>query len=127
MTELGVPVMADHIVRKARTCQEFADRETTFPKLYVPIRGMIDPPEIIGPRLKALRLACECPTQQEFAEQIGVEKNTYNPWEKGTRPLTFEGALLIRKRYRIPLEYLFFGQFGEELPSRIVKKLQEAA
>lgn len=88
---------------------------------------MIDPPEIIGPRLKALRLAVDCRTQQDFAHEIGVEKNTYNPWEKGTRELTFEGALLIRKRYKVPLDYLFFGEAREEIPGRILKKLDTAA
>lgn len=88
---------------------------------------MIDPPEVIGPRLKALRLAVDCKTQVAFAEQIGVEKNTYNPWETGERPLTFEGALLIRRRYRVPLEYLFFGEFQDELPARILNKLNAAA
>lgn len=88
---------------------------------------MIDTPEIIGPRLKALRIAVGCRTQIEFAKEIGVEKNTYNPWEKGTRQLTFEGALLIRKRYRIPLDYLFFGEAADELPAKVHKSLQRAA
>ena len=88
---------------------------------------MLDPPKVIGARLKALRLACDCRTQQAFAKEIGVEKNTYNPWEKGTRPLTFEGALLIRRRYRVPLDYLFFGEALDELPGRILSKLDTAA
>lgn len=87
---------------------------------------MVDPPRVIGPRLKALRKALDVPTQVEFAAQIGVEKNTYNPWEKGTRPLTFEGACLIRKRYRIPLDYLFFGEIGE-LPVRLHQRLVKQA
>jgi transcriptional regulator with XRE-family HTH domain len=72
--------------------------------------GMVDPQEVIGPRLRALRLALGIKTQKAFAEAIGVEKNTYNPWEKGTRPLTFEGACLIRKKFNIPLDYQFYGQ-----------------
>lgn len=88
---------------------------------------MIDPPQIIGRRLRALRIACGFRTQTEFAEHIGVEKNTYNPWEKGTRPLTFEGAALIRRRFRVPVDYLFWGDLEEEIPARILKRLQEAA
>jgi transcriptional regulator with XRE-family HTH domain len=88
---------------------------------------MIDPPKIIGARLRALRKAVDCKTQVAFAKSIGVEKNTYNPWEKGERPLTFEGALLIRKRYRIPLDYLFFGEGEQELPAGIWRKLQDVA
>lgn len=130
MVDSGVSIEPS-IVRTVRTCQEFASRETTFPPAYVPIGGMsdhlIDPPEVIGPRLRRLRIALKVKTQFGFAQAIGVEKNTYNPWEKGTRPLTFEGALLIRKRYRIPLEYLFFGEFLEELPHRVKQALDEAA
>lgn len=87
---------------------------------------MVDPPTVMGPRLKALRIALGYPTQIGFAKEIGVEKNTYNPWEKGTRALTFEGACLIRKKFRVPLDYLFFGEIGE-LPARILTKLQDAA
>lgn len=71
---------------------------------------MVEAPEIIGPRLRALRLALGFAKQKDFAAEIGVEKNTYNPWETGKRPLTFEGALLIRRRFKIPLDYLFFGE-----------------
>lgn len=135
MTEAGVEAGADvaavsippMIVCRLRTCQGFATRETTFPEGHGPIRAMIDPPKIIGARLRALRRAVGCPTQVAFANSIGVEKNTYNPWEKGQRPLTFEGALLIRKRYRVPLDYLFFGEAMDELPAGILNKLQEAA
>lgn len=88
---------------------------------------MIDPAKTIGARLKALRLAVGCKTQVAFAKSIGVEKNTYNPWEKGERLLTFEGAILIRKRYRVPLDYLFFGEAVDELPAGILTKLQQAA
>jgi DNA-binding XRE family transcriptional regulator len=98
------------IVRTVRTSQEFASRETTISSARGPISGMIDPPKVIGPRLTALRRALEIKTQVEFAQAIGVEKNTYNPWEKGSRPLTFEGACLIRKKFDIPLDYLFFGR-----------------
>src|SRR5262249_54762263 len=118
--------MGPLIVRRLRTSQEFADRETTFPDSHVPIEGMIDPPEIIAPRLKRLRRACGFKTQTAFAQAIGVEKNTYNPWEKGTRELTFEGACLIRKRFHIPVDYLFWGDLQDELPSRILKQLQDA-
>lgn len=88
---------------------------------------MIDPPEVLGPRLKALRLALGVETQVEFAKAIGVEKHTYNPWENGKRPLTFAGACLIRRKYHIPLDYLFFGEAMDELPNKVIKNLQKAA
>lgn len=116
-----------NIVRTVRTCQAFAKRETTISPGYAAIGAMIDPPEIIGPRLEALRKAIGFETQQEFAKAIGVGKNTYNPWEKGTRPLTFDGACKIKKKYKIPLDYLFHGDYADEIPHKILKKLQDAA
>lgn len=119
--------MSPLIVRKLRTCQEFAGRKATFPAAYGPIRVMIDPPEVIGPRLKALRLALEFKTQNRFAEVIGVEKNTYNPWENGKRPLTFEAACAIRQKFGVPLDWLFYGADPEKLPARIYQRIVDAA
>lgn len=115
------------IVRTVRTCQAFADCDATFRQVRVPVDGMYDPPETIGPRLRALRIACGFKSQARFAREIGVERNTYNPWEKGKRALTFEGALLIRKRFHVPLDYLFFGDAVDEIPAGILQRLQQAA
>lgn len=120
-------VIPQAIVRRLRTCQEFAKGETTFSGGYGAIPGMTDPPEIVGQRLKTLRLALEFKSQTAFAKAIGVEKNTYNPWEKGTRALTFEGACKIRKRFNVPLDYLFFGDAIDELPAKIVRRISNAA
>lgn len=49
-------------------------------------------------------------TQTEFAEKLGLTKSTYNPFETGKRALTFETACLIRRRFGIPVDYLFFGE-----------------
>lgn len=127
IVEPAVSDIAATIVRTLRTSQEFAGRETTLVGDYGVLGPMIDPPEIIGPRLKSLRLALNIPTQTAFAKKIGVEKNTYNPWEKGTRELTFEGACLIRKKFKIPVDYLFWGDSEDQLPAGILNKLDRAA
>ena len=88
---------------------------------------MIDPPEIMGPRLKRLRLALGFRTQVEFAKKIGIEKNTYNPFETGKRPLTFEVACSIRRKFKIPVDYLFWGDNEDQLPAGILRKLERAA
>lgn len=126
ITEPAVRI-AGTIVRTLRTCQQFATGETTFPAECGPIRAVIDPPEIIGPRLKALREALGFKTQTKFAEQLGYTKTTYNPWEKGTRPLTFEAACVIRKHYGVPLDWMFFGADAERLPAGVHKRLGKAA
>lgn len=127
MIEPAVTAMDPVIVRIMRTRQECADCETTQSPPHVDIRGMIDAPEVIGARLKAIRLALEFKSQVAFAKALGVEKNTYNPWEKGTRPLTFEAACRIHNKFRIPLDYLFWGESAEEIPAKVYRRLNEAA
>ncbi len=128
MMELGVSVMADHIVRTARTCQEFAICETTFPPDHVPLGGMLtDPPEVIGPRLIALRAALDGMSQSAFAKSLHIEKNTYNEYEKGKRPLTFLTACKIKKIHKIPVEYLFWGENADHMPAWVRKNLDKAA
>lgn len=84
---------------------------------------MTDPAKVIGSRLKKLRLALGIKTQMAFADELGIEKNTYNPFEKGTRKLTFETACLIRGKFKIPIDWLFWGD-DEEIPYHIKVKLE---
>lgn len=123
MTESTVTDIGQFIVRTVRTCQEFANCETTFGGLYAPIGGMIDPPEIIGPRLKGVRIALGFKTQAAFAKKLGIEKNTYNPFEKGSRPLTFEVACTLRTKFLIPLDFMFYGADPDRLPAHIYEKI----
>lgn len=84
---------------------------------------MTDDPKAIGKRLKHLRLALGFPTQIAFAEELGIEKNTYNPFEKGTRELSWETAKLIRKRFKIPVDWLYWGE-DDEIPYHVKVKLE---
>lgn len=104
--------MSGTLVRTMRTCQGFATCETTNAKNYVAIGSMTDPDRIIAARLKALRLELGYKHQNAFAEELGIEKNTYNPFETGKRPLTFEVACKIRNRFGISVDWLFFGDMG---------------
>lgn len=70
---------------------------------------MWDPPEIISGRLKALRGELGFKTQNAFALRLGIDKSTYNLYETGKRPLTFETACLIRREFGISIDWLFFG------------------
>lgn len=85
--------------------------------------GMIDPPKVIANRLKALRIALGFQTQVAFAAELGIEKSTYNPFEKGKRELTFETACLIRKKFKVPIDWLFWGD-DDEIPYNIKVKLE---
>lgn len=118
-------VMDPNLVRVTRTCQEYASRETTPPAVCGSIGGMLhDPPEIIAPRLRLLRLAIGFKRQSHFAAAIGVEKNTYNPWETGKRALTWEAACIIRNKFAIPTDYLFWGANEDRMPSDTLEKLR---
>lgn len=105
--------MGENVVCAMQTCQEFANRKTTFPAKCDAISHMIDPPEIVSSRLKALRKELGFKTQVEFAEKLGIDKSTYNQYEKGKRALTFETACLIRRHWGISVDWLFFGDLQQ--------------
>lgn len=74
---------------------------------------MMDTPEIISARLKALRKELGIATQSGFAARLGIDKSTYNLYETGKRPLTFETACLIRREFGISIDWLFFGDLQQ--------------
>ena len=51
--------------------------------------------------------------QVTFAKSLGIEKNTYNAYERGKRPLTIETAKKIRRKYGISVDWLLFGDIGQ--------------
>ncbi len=106
-------VMDPNIVCVAQTCQGFATGKTTFSLNYGAIGNMMDPPEIISARLKALRRELGFPTQSSFAAKLGIDKSTYNLNETGARPLSFETACLIRREFGISIDWLFFGDLQQ--------------
>ena len=82
---------------------------------------MMDPPHIVSARLKALRKELGFKTQTAFASKLGLDKSTYNPYEKGTRPLTFETACLIRREFGISIDWLFFGDLQQSAIQTMAK------
>lgn len=118
-------VMLIEIVRKMRTSQVFASCETTAKALRGAILTMIDEPELIAKRLKNLRKALGFPSQIAFATELGIERNTYNPFETAQRPLTFETACLIRVKFKIPIDWLFWGE-DDQIPYHVKVKIEEA-
>lgn len=120
MTKSGV-IMPPNIVCTVQTCQEFATRKTTFSGNYAAIGSMMDPPHIVSARLKALRIELGYKSQSAFAAKLGIDKSTYNPYEKGTRPLTFETACLIRREFGISIDWLFFGDLHQSAVQTMAK------
>jgi transcriptional regulator with XRE-family HTH domain len=66
----------------------------------------------VSDRLAALREKLGL-DQAAFAKSLGIEKNTYNAYERGKRPLTIETAKKIRRRYGISVDWLLFGDIGQ--------------
>lgn len=66
----------------------------------------------VSNRLAALREKLGL-DQVAFAKTLGIEKNTYNAYERGKRPLTIETAKKIRRRYGISVDWLLFGDIGQ--------------
>jgi transcriptional regulator with XRE-family HTH domain len=78
-------------------------------------------PKDIGRRLLRTREALGL-SQAEFCRQIGVERNLYNPFEKGRRRITIDVAMKIRDRYGITLDWTYAGD-PHALPSALYHKL----
>jgi DNA-binding XRE family transcriptional regulator len=117
--------MGANIVRNLRTSQGVADREQYSGAVYVGISDMADSVQTIARRLVRTREALGF-TQSQFCEQIGVEKNVYNPFEKGKRRITIEVAMKIRARFGISLDWIYCGEVNR-LPVELFNKLASAA
>lgn len=75
--------------------------------------GMVNPDRIrpyqdIADRLRMAREA-EGMSQREFAEEAGLRYTQYKNWESGAYRIGLDGALELRRRYGITLEYIYIG------------------
>lgn len=77
--------------------------------------------EAVASRLKRVREILGY-TKKEFAERAGMTEQTYGPFENAKRELSLSAAKKLRKRYGLPLEFMYFGKI-EDLPTRISKDL----
>lgn len=78
--------------------------------------------EAIGRRLRAARLALGYTDKDKFAQDAGIGPQTYGPWELGRREISREGAKLLRRRYGLSLDFIYFGNM-DALPHKIAKHL----
>lgn len=83
--------------------------------------------EISGPyaeiayRLRAARDTFGL-TQKEFAEQADVPQKSYNQWESGDFRISIGGALKVRERFGLSLDFIYCGSL-DALPHKIAKEL----
>jgi ribosome-binding protein aMBF1 (putative translation factor) len=114
------------IVRRLRTCQVFAPCETTGTQKNDGIGIMAETVRDIANRLIRTRLALGFQSQAEFAKAIDLEKNVYNPFERGKRRLTLEAARKIKRRFGVSLDWLFDGDIST-LSNSLSNKIGRAA
>ena len=72
---------------------------------------MIDEPRPfadIAVRLKWHR-EMEGLTQEDYATKIGMKRARYSLWEAGTHRLSLDGALALRRRFGLSLDFMYEG------------------
>lgn len=77
--------------------------------------------DAVAARLKRVREILGL-SKKEFAERAGITEQGYGPFENARRELSLSAAKKLRKRYGLPLEFMYFGKI-EDLPTRISKEL----
>jgi len=80
----------------------------------------------IARRLVETREALGFSSQAEFCKEIGVEKNVYNPFEKGKRRITLDVAMRIKARFNIPLDWIYVGD-ASALPAQVYRRIGSLA
>ena len=76
-------------------------------------------------RLTQLLEALEI-TAAELCRQTGLATNRWSQYETGERRITLDAALILCERYKITLDWIYFGD-ESGMPQRIVSKFREDA
>lgn len=61
--------------------------------------------EIFGRRLREVRKSKKL-TQQQIADEIGVNRGSYSNWEKGKREPSFENLIKLADLFEVSLDCL---------------------
>ncbi len=48
-------------------------------------------------------------SQEDYAAKIGVKRSAYSLWEAGTHRLSLDGALALRKKWGLSLDFMYEG------------------
>lgn len=51
----------------------------------------------------------KCPRQEDYAQSIGVKRSALSLWEAGTHRLSLDGALALRNKYGLSLDFMYEG------------------
>lgn len=47
--------------------------------------------------------------QEEYASSIGIKRPAYSLWEAGTHRLSLDGALALRRKYGLSIDFMYEG------------------
>ncbi|MCV6576292.1 MAG: helix-turn-helix domain-containing protein [Cohaesibacter sp.] len=75
----------------------------------------------IALRLRAARAYFDM-SQKEFAEAADVQQKSYNQWESGDFRASIQGAIKLRERYGISLDFIYVGNM-DALPTKMSNAL----
>ena len=78
-----------------------------------------------GLRLSAARIAAGYRTRKELADDIGVDQNTYSPWERGRSYPSAKTLLELRKILKVSLDWLMADD-DRNLSVDVYRKINEA-
>ncbi|QAX31297.1 helix-turn-helix domain-containing protein [Leisingera sp. NJS204] len=63
--------------------------------------------------------------QTEYAELIGVKRTVLNNWETGRQRVSLDGALLLRAKFGLSLDFIYAG-IDDALPMSLRNALLES-
>ena len=61
-------------------------------------------------------------TQKEFAELAGLSQPTYTSWESGKNRISVSGAIKLRAKYSVTLDFIYCGNVAG-MPEDLLNKL----
>lgn len=78
----------------------------------------------IADRLKWHRETVLGLKQADYAASIGVKRPAYSLWEAGTHRLSLDGALALRSKYGLSMDFMYEG-IDDALPMTLRKAWQD--
>lgn len=99
-------------------------RQNTWHAKTAAMNETVKPYADIAERLKWHRDEIEHLTQQEYAEALGVKRSALSLWEAGSHRLSLDGALLLRSKFGLSLDFMYEG-IDDALPMTLRQAWRE--
>jgi transcriptional regulator with XRE-family HTH domain len=73
------------------------------------MKDQLRPHSDIAEKIKWHRQLVVRLTQEQYADALGVKRSALSLWEAGTHRLSLDGALAIRSKYGLSLDFMYEG------------------